>query len=251
MHMRGALLRAANLCLAAAQPHGLASLRAGVSPTELLTYRQVSSFFQLSVKTVLYIGANRGQELPLLRAAFPEAEIHCFEPLGEVFSELSRACEARAGCAAYNLAVSDTTGTAEIRRSRDHDEASSLRAPNDAMEALYPHVGDWTSEVVETVTLDEWAVDRDLADDLVIKLDTQGSEDLVIRGGPEMVKKARAVIVELAVRPTYREAPTGSKIEALLASIGYVYAGQLSAVRSPVTNEVVEYDAAFVRVLER
>lgn len=246
-HGRGISLRAAQVALAAAQPRGISALRAGVAPTALLSHREIASFHGLSVGTVLYIGANRGQALPLLSSAFPDAVIHCFEPLPEPFAMLAAACRSRSRWKAYHLAVGQLNGTTTMLRNVSHDEASSLRRPGVEMGRLYPHVEGWQEQEVEAIRLDDWVAGQELEDDILVKLDVQGAEDLVLGGGPKIFARARAVIIELSVVSTYEGGMRAPEMQATLVGMGFKYGGELAVVRSPVTGEVVEFDALFFR----
>ena len=69
--------------------------------------------YNLSVETVLYVGANHGQELPLLRLAFPRAVVHCFEPQTDCQPALAAAAaEHPKWVRVHPVALSDQTGTA-------------------------------------------------------------------------------------------------------------------------------------------
>ena len=229
---------------------GIRALRRGVDPRRLRLYKEVESFFGLSIRTVLYIGANVGQDLDLLRAAFPTAEIHCFEPQSRPFLELMEKARRDTRVESHKVALADRPGLTELWCSSDHHEASSLRKPGKEMQVVFPHVGGWSREIVEVARLDDWVRGSPLADDIFVKLDVQGAEDLVIEGGPETFRRAAAVVAEAAVRPTYEGAPDMSELLARFGRLGYKYGGQFDVVRSEQTAEVVEFDALFVRVAE-
>lgn len=209
--------------------------------------RELESRYALSVRTVLYIGANQGQELPLLLFAYPSATVHCFEPQAECQASLQALADAHPGrVRIHRTALSDRQGTAVLRRPVSHDQASSLLPPNAEMAQRFPHVTGWHEEVVPTTTLDSWAAEHTLGDDVLVKMDVQGAEGLVLDGGPKTFERARLVICELAVVPTYADAPDMRVMFDRLLELGYGYAGETGQVRDR-TNVVVEFDGAFVR----
>lgn len=246
-HLRGTALRTSRLALALAQPHGWAAMRAGVAPARLLRYREIEAFHQLDIATVLYVGANRGQELPLLLNAFPHAQVHCFEPAPSAYAQLVARWGAHPRCSTWQTALGAYSGRAALHVSETHDEASSLRAPAALMKEVFPAVAVWSDEEVPVLTLDDWAGRSDLRDDVLLKMDVQGAEDLVLQGASVQLKRIGAVVAEVAVTPTYEGAPDAARLTSMLADHGFYFGGELDVVRSPVTHEVVEYDALFVR----
>lgn len=209
-------------------------------------YHDAAERFSLDISTVLYIGANTGQELDILRAAYPDALICCFEPQPDLLPALHARAAAVGNVEVHPFALAAQRGLVTMRRSRSHDQASSLRVPNASMSEKFPHVGDWDEIEVETRPLDEWAAERDLVDDLMIKLDVQGAEDEVLAGGPDTFEKARMVVVEMAVVPTYEAAPSMVDMFTAFTGRGFSYAGEMSQVRDS-TGAVIEFDGVFAR----
>jgi FkbM family methyltransferase len=246
-HSRGAALRLSTLALALAQPRGIRALRRGVAPARLQRYREIAAFHELDIATVLYVGANRGQELPLFLNAFPRAHVHCFEPAPSAYVQLVALWGQHPRCSTWQTALGAFSGRAALHVSATHDEANSLRAPSARMEDVFPAVAVWSDAEVPVLTLDEWADRTDLLDDVLLKMDVQGAEDLVLQGAPVQLKRIAAVVAEVAVTPTYEGAPDAARLSSILAHHGFYFCGELDVVRSPVTHEVVEYDALFIR----
>jgi FkbM family methyltransferase len=246
-HARGAALRASRLSLALAQPRGWSALRAGVAPARLLRYREIEAFHGLAFGTVLYVGANRGQDLPLLLNAFPAAHVHCFEPAPSAYGDLTRRWGSEPRISCWQTALGAETGTAVLHLSETHDQANSLRTPDPRMQDVFPEIGVWSDVEVPVVTLDDWAAGVDLPGDVLLKMDVQGAEDLVLAGARQLLRRVTAVVAEVAVTPTYEGAPDATRLVGLLAEHGFAFGGELDAVRSPATLEIVEYDGVFVR----
>lgn len=218
--------------------------------SEVLRYQQHAELvgrYGIDARTVLYIGANEGQDLWVLRAAYPRATVHCFEPQPQVLASLRAAAAALPDVHVYDVALGATSGVTTMVRSRTHSESSSLRRPNNAMAARFPHVSDWVDEMVPVTTLDEWATAHPLADDVVVKMDVQGFEDAVLAGGRDVFARAKLVIAELAVVPTYEGAPEWRSMFDAFTERGYIYAGEMSRVHEEETGAVIEFDAAFVQ----
>lgn len=209
--------------------------------------RDLEARFRLSIRTVLYIGANAGQELPLLLHAYPAAVVHCFEPQAACQPPLQAMAARFPGrVVVHGTALSDREGTAVLRRPVSHDQASSLFEPNAEMVHRFPHVMDWHEEEVDTTTLDAWAAEHPFDDDVLAKMDVQGAEGLVLDGGRKTFEQVRLVICELAVVPTYTDAPDMRVMFDRLLELGFGYAGETAQIRDGEAV-VVEFDGAFVR----
>lgn len=209
-------------------------------------HRALVDRYSLDVRTVLYIGANEGQDLRVLRAAYPVATIHCFEPQPDVARRLRVVAAGLERVIVHPIALGDASRPMAMS-TPDNSQAASLRKPKEAFAKHFPRIGGWSSISVDVTTLDEWAASQTLSDDLLIKLDVQGYEDMVMAGGTATFRRARAVITELAVVPTYEGAPSWVEMLSALSREGFVYAGEMEQVHDEVTRAVVEFDGAFIR----
>ncbi len=83
---------------------------------------------------------------------------------------------------------------------------------------------------------------------MLIKIDVQGFEDKVIKGGVEVIKKGRfsalrgffLIIVkkgQLLFAETYE----------MMKNLGFRYAGSIEQLRSPETNRILQADAVFIK----
>ena len=83
---------------------------------------------------------------------------------------------------------------------------------------------------VNVTTLDLFMNDLStpLVGDILIKLDVQGYEDRVIRGGMDTFRKARACILEINLDHLYEYQADFQDLTHLLYSLGYRYMGNLT-----------------------
>ncbi len=202
----------------------------------------------LQINTVIDVGANEGQFASYISKIFPKATIHCFEPLPEVFEKLSRWGKSKNDkIKTYNVALGDFEGEIEMFYHTEHSPSSSILKTTEICESIYPFTKSQKIVKVKQMTLDK-AVDTfniPLNPEILIKLDVQGYEDRVIKGGEKTFKKAKVCIVEVNLYELYKGQPNFKEISDLLYSLGFKYVGNLDQAYEN-DGRVVYIDAVFI-----
>jgi FkbM family methyltransferase len=101
---------------------------------------------------------------------------------------------------------------------------SSLYAPDEAVITRYPElqVAKRTSEMkVSVVPLDKWWDDNARPDVSFVKLDTQGSELDILRGGVRLLKGCVGCEVEVEFSPIYRQQPLFHEVDRFMREAGF------------------------------
>jgi FkbM family methyltransferase len=136
------------------------------------------------------VGAHRGETTRELLRAFPGVEVHAFEPMPESFSALADAT-AGSGVRITNAAVSDTSGTVTMARG----EASYQASVHGGGERVQ----------VPAVTLDEYVQEHGVDRLDLLKVDTEGHEEAVLRGAVGQLERGGIEFVlcecEFSARP--------------------------------------------------
>lgn len=142
-----------------------------------------------TIDTVFDVGANRGQSAVRLRRWYPHAELHCFEPGRDTFMHLQQTVNGWPRTFTHNLALDAEPGEGSMRAAERDDQAQLARA---APAAAVSRV-----EVVEIDTLD--AVCQRLGTRSIdyLKIDTEGCDLNVLRGGWAMLQRDAVSIVEV------------------------------------------------------
>jgi FkbM family methyltransferase len=155
------------------------------------------------------VGAHRGETALKLLSAFPGVEVHSFEPLPENFAALAEATVGR-GVRTVNAAVSDRSGTARIARG----EASYQTSVHGSGEKLD----------VPAVTVDEYARERGVGRIDLLKIDTEGHEEAVLRGAMGQLEQGTVefVVCECEFTPRPEEPHADFRaVQDLLGPLGY------------------------------
>ena len=186
----------------------------------------------LPIKTIIDVGANRGQFAKYIKPLFPEARLYCFEPLPEPFKELKQWAEKYRNekVTAFNLALGDNEGILEMYSHVEHNPSSSFLKTSKICESIYPFIKKQVSIPVKMMTLNKWTRSLPTPFDLeiLIKLDVQGYEDRVIQGGREIFSIAKACIIEVNMDHLYKQQATFKDISLLLYNLNFHYVGNLS-----------------------
>jgi len=201
------------------------------------------------IRTIIDVGANEGQFAKEILKVFPGAHLYCFEPLPEAFKKLNQWAEKQKGrISAFNYALGDQDGVFEIFNHLHHSPSSSLLKTTEVCERHYPFTKEQVSVQVKVTTLDNWidSLSAPLSHDILVKLDVQGYEDKVIRGGKKILSVAKACLVEINLDQLYEEQPTFKDLFSLLSDLGYHFCGNLDQVYDD-DGHVIYIDAVFVR----
>ena len=204
---------------------------------------------QLPIKSIIDIGANDGQFARRITKVFPKAHIYAFEPLEIPFEQLAQwAKKHPKKMTAFNLALGDRIKTIEIYSHLYFNPSSSILRTTRLCETVYPMVKKQEAVKIEQSTLDQAIANfsTTLQDKILIKLDVQGYEDRVIKGGIETFKKSAACIVEISLDQLYESQAQFREIFNLLDHLGYTYAGNLDQVLGK-DGHVRYFNAVFIK----
>jgi FkbM family methyltransferase len=177
----------------------------------------------LPIETVIDVGANTGQFAKMISSIFPKAHIYCFEPLAEPFAKLNKwADQCRGRVTVFNTALGESEHEVEMMAHLDHSPSSSFLKTTEICEAIYPFTQKQSAATVKLTTLDKALsqITNSFTPDILIKLDVQGYEDRVIKGGIEAFRKARACIIEINLDCLYENQADFQEILSLLYGLG-------------------------------
>jgi FkbM family methyltransferase len=174
----------------------------------------------LAPRTVFDVGVGRGT--PWLYEAFPRAKHVLFEPLTTFRSEVD-AIANELGADIHQVALSNRSGMAKIRRNLSHPTSSSLYAI-DPMFELYARrvqtVHEFVEEPVQLATLD--ALNR-YEPPYVLKLDVEGAERDVLEGARQTLSSTELIMIELSVMRRLRDELSFAGMVQLLDSAGFAF----------------------------
>ncbi len=199
----------------------------------------------LNIATVIDVGASVGDFAFTIRPLLPQAQIYSFEPLPDCFAAMSKHMQAAARFQAFNVALGDQAGELTFQRS-SHAPSSSFLPMSDAHKTAFPGTASSQAVTVKVERLDAIAPQLAIADPLLVKIDVQGYEMHVLRGGEQTIRRAALVIVESSFETLYESQPLFADVYRWLTGWGFTYAGALAQLHSPQDGQLVQEDSLFV-----
>lgn len=179
---------------------------------------------KVKAPVVFDVGAHHGYMTTTYCDLFSEASIYAFEPFPDSFAVLKRRTERLDRIQAFNLALSNQTGTADF-----HVNPSAATNSLLATDPVAP--GIWGQGLLETVktitvnteTIDAFAKANGIDRIHLLKLDVQGAEPLVLEGGKEYCSagKIDVIYTEIITMPSYTGQVELHEFLALLHDYGF------------------------------
>ncbi|MDQ3607099.1 MAG: FkbM family methyltransferase [Gemmatimonadota bacterium] len=142
-------------------------------------------------EVIFDVGANEGSISHRLSRNFPAQQIYAFEPVRETFARLSTHTATLPNVHCFNFALGPESGTAEIRLHRKSDW-NTLRS--DVQHPGYEGEG---SESIEVRTIDEFLAEQKIDRIHFLKIDTEGYDLEVLKGGERALSQGRIGIIQV------------------------------------------------------
>ncbi|MDP3425948.1 MAG: FkbM family methyltransferase [Humidesulfovibrio sp.] len=198
------------------------------------------------MRTILDVGANNGDYAAHLLRMFPLARLHAFEPLPDAYGELAAKAARDERITPYNVALSDVKGQVEFHRS-SYGPSSSLLGMGLIHKELAPKTAGDQVIMVESRSLDDMVAGRDLEAEIFLKLDVQGYEDQVLRGGKAVLARTALVQVEVSFCELYNGQAGFDAVHGLLREGGLEFRGFKSQLCSPDDGTPLQAHAFYIR----
>jgi FkbM family methyltransferase len=141
-----------------------------------------------SMGCVFDVGANVGAWTRTVHAISPEAVVHAFEIAPKTFEALQQATAGLPGVVANDFGLSDTAGPATVKFFYDDPELASL--------IDVPYDRAFVSVPSSTQTGDAYCRQHGIEHIELLKIDTEGSELLVLKGLTDMLRRGGIDVIQ-------------------------------------------------------
>lgn len=153
----------------------------------------------LKVKWIMDVGANVGDVAEAGLKSYPDSKIICFEPVKDTFSILSNRLSGYSSRThLYNLALSNVEEECEINITSSHG-ANSIMPQAKIHKDLNPNVREIGKEIIHLVKLDDFCKQLPSQKIDILKIDVEGHELNVLKGGENFIKNnVEVVLIEIS-----------------------------------------------------
>jgi FkbM family methyltransferase len=196
------------------------------------------------IKTVLDIGANTGQFANRINEILPEVTIVSFEPIKKCFDELLLNTKS-INVKAFNCALGEVEEQQNINISA-HSPSSSLLKMADLHTEVFAGTNFVETETISIKRLDDIFADLNITGKLMVKIDVQGFEDRVIKGGINSLKKADLILIETSFEELYEDQLLFDGIYQLLTGLGFIFKGNLTQAINKKDGKILYAESIFI-----
>jgi FkbM family methyltransferase len=180
-------------------------------------FDDLAALLELPRPTLVDGGANRGTTVAALRARFPEALIHAFEPIPALAQGLRARFAADPRLIVHQAALASEEGFLAFQVLASDVASSALSASDLARRYQGEHVD--VRERLEVLALRLDAAVPETID--ALKLDLQGFELEALRGLGRRLGEVRAILTEVELAPLYDGQPLFADVDLFLRAQGF------------------------------
>lgn len=198
----------------------------------------------LRPRSVVDIGANRGQFALLCRNLFPDIPIFSFEPLPEAAKTFRAVFRGDPKTRLFECAIGAKPGTGEIHVSKEDDSSSLLPITRQA--ELFPGTDEKETRKIVIKRLDELLDETDLVQPALLKIDVQGYELEVLKGCGGLLEAFAYVYVECSFEELYDGQALASEVIDFLHNRGFALNGIYNLYYHRVSGMAIQGDFLFI-----
>jgi FkbM family methyltransferase len=193
------------------------------------------------VRSILDVGANRGEWSRLAMHSFPSACCLLIEPQTEMIPHLQSFAR-RFSQAQYKLAGAGAQ-SGELTLTVWDDRAGSSFVPTDTFE----QTKGFERRTVPIITVNSLIAEGLLPVPDLVKIDVQGFELEVLKGMTHCFESMQVCIIEVSLMEFFPSAPLIMDIMSFMAENGYVLYDVVDSMRRPLDDALAQLDCVFVR----
>lgn len=186
------------------------------------SFHSQAKILHYDAKVIFDIGANKGVTTNEYLKLFPSAEIHAFEPFRDLFPLWSEIVSKNRNVHFNPVGVSAIRDMVSFNINSNHD-TNSILASVKIGAASDASCKTLKTETIEVVSIDEYCSVNNIDKIDIVKIDTQGSELLVLKGMKGLLKnkKIRLIYSETYFKQQYADQPLLFDIAQYLKQFGY------------------------------
>ena len=193
----------------------------------------------VAVATVFDVGAALGDWSRECAKTFPEARYLLVEPLHEFSAALARVTASLSAAEHVRVAAAAADGDLSFNVHADLVGSSVYREAEGASV-------DGVPRTVPAVSLDTLARERKAVGPYLLKVDVQGAELEVLRGGQHVLRETQAVILEVSFIEFFDGGSLAHEVIAEMSNRGFVVYDILDLIDRPLDGTLAQANVVFV-----
>ncbi len=183
-----------------------------------------SALSGLDCRTVIDIGANKGQFSLMARHLFPKANIVAFEPLPGPAGIFRAVFALDTNVLLHSVAIGTRSGQ-QVMHVSARDDSSSLLPIGDAQSRIFPGTQESSVTTVETDRLANLIPLATIRKPALLKLDVQGYELEALQGSEELLDQFAWIYCECSFLPLYEGQSMADEVIAWLREHAFKLTG--------------------------
>lgn len=197
-----------------------------------------------NIEYILDIGANTGQYALAINKILPLAKIISFEPILSCYEELLINTQ-NINAVSKNYALGEFNEIKNINISA-YSPSSSLLNMATLHKTEFKGTDYIKTEQINIKRLDDIFSELAIKGNYTIKIDVQGYEDKVIKGGLETLIKADSILVETCFEELYEGQLLFDGLYNLLTDNGFIYRGNYNQFYNKENGRILYADSFFI-----
>ena len=177
-----------------------------------------------NIKTIIDIGANKGQFTLAARYVFPEAQIISFEPLSAPAEKFNKLFKNDEKVILHQSAIGTEKKTLAMHVSK-RDHSSSILPIGVKQASIFPGTDESHTENITVSQLNRFISSSDLNLTTLLKIDVQGYELNALNGCIDLIDKFDYIYVECAFIELYEGQALADEVINYLAEYSFKLKG--------------------------
>jgi FkbM family methyltransferase len=205
---------------------------------------ELAHFFGLGPdNAIVDIGGADGNTSIIFSKAFGKANIYVFEPIESAYSVLRENVKDYPNIIAVNKGLGSREGRLNIHLAKRTTASSLFQMEKQIADPFFSE--NLTEKGVEEVEIS--TLDKELPADIqvnIIKIDVQGYELEVLRGGMQTLKRTDIVLLEMQNHKLYRDAPEYYDLDKFLRENDFSLYDIVPSIK--LSKKLYEWDSIYV-----
>lgn len=187
-------------------------------------YIQFEWLKEYDINTIIDVGAYQGRVSKSLHRLFPSAKIYAFEPIEQNYIKLEKKLTSK-NIILNKIALSNKVGQSTFYMNK-YTPASSLLQIEEEYGEKFPFMANASEIKIGTTTLDSYFKNKEIDKLVFLKVDTQGTENLILQGGRKFLKNVSIIHIETSFEYMYKKQGLFKDVYGLLTGLGFKYMGK-------------------------